>query len=341
VHLIVILPAQDFTMRILIAPLNWGLGHATRCIPLIERYIKDGAEVTLASDGEARSLLLAEFPLLECHELPGYGITYPKDGNAMVTSMASQIPRLTARVTQEKKWLDTFLVSNPQEMILSDSRYGLFSSKVRSVVLCHQTRIRSPRMAGILNAVHARLLNRFDELWIPDDEQRTLSGELSSLVLKIPIKCIGALSRFDKGKVAALANPVIAVVSGPEPQRSMFEALLLPVLKDIPGAILVRGVMSDDSDTIIDGMRVVGHVLREELELLVNGSELVICRSGYSSVMDLYALNKLAILIPTPGQTEQEYLAERLSSKEEFSTLRQNEIEKALGTMIRDLTSNV
>ncbi len=327
-------------MRILIAPLNWGLGHATRCIPLIERYINDGWEVTLASDGEARALLLAEFPLLECHELPGYGITYPKNGSAMVSSMASQIPRLTARVTQEKKWLDTFLTSNPQEMVLSDSRYGLYSPKVSTVIMCHQTKIRSPRMGAMLNAVHARLLNRFDELWVPDDEQRTLSGELSTLELKIPIKCIGALSRFDKGKLAAVSNPVIAVVSGPEPQRTMFEKLLLPVLKDIPGAILVRGVMSDSSDELIDGVRVIGHLLREDLELLLNGAELVICRSGYSSVMDLYALEKSAILIPTPGQTEQEYLAMRLSSNEKFRTLSQNEIETTLGRMIQELRSD-
>ena len=181
-------------MRILIAPLNWGLGHATRCIPLIEKYLKEGWEVTLASDGDARALLQAEFPLLECHDLPGYGITYPKNGAAMVTSMASQIPRLTARINQEKKWLERFLNMHPQDLILSDSRYGLHAAHVQSVILCHQTRIRSPRMEGMLNAVHARLLNRFDELWIPDDEHRMLSGELSSLELKIPIKFVGALS---------------------------------------------------------------------------------------------------------------------------------------------------
>ena len=170
----------------------------------------------------------------------------------MVISMASQIPRLSARITQEKKWLDNFLKDHPQDLILSDSRYGLFASSVYSVIICHQTKIKSPSMEGMLNTVHARLLNRFNELWIPDDENRTLSGDLSRLELKIPIKCIGALSRFNVTETLDVVTPTLAILSGPEPQRSMFEDLLTPVLRKIEGAILIRGVMDDHSDTTWD-----------------------------------------------------------------------------------------
>ncbi len=327
--------AMPVSMRILIAPLNWGLGHATRCIPLIERYLAEGWDVTLASDGDARVLLQAEFPFLECHELPGYGITYPRNGKVMVASMASQLPKLTARVNQEKRWLESFLETNPQDLILSDGRYGLHASAVRSVIMCHQTKIRSPKLEGMLNAVHARLLNRFDELWIPDDEDRTLSGELSGLELKIPIKFIGALSRLRKIESQAHRVPLLAVLSGPEPQRTMFEQLLMPVLKEFNGSMMIRGVMDDNTDRVVEGVHVVGHLLREDLESVISRAELTVCRSGYSSIMDLQAMDKRAILIPTPGQTEQEYLAARSSDSVLFSTLNQDEISTSLNEMIR------
>lgn len=326
--------AMPESMRILIAPLNWGLGHATRCIPLIKSYLNEGWEVILASDGDARSLLQAEFPLLECHELPGYGITYPRSGNAMVISMASQIPRLSARITQEKKWLENFLKEHPQDLILSDSRYGMYSSDAHSVVICHQTKIKSPSMEGMLNSVHARLLNRFDELWIPDDENRTLSGDLSRLELKIPIKFIGAISRFNVTETVDIVTPILAVLSGPEPQRTMFEDLLTPVLRKIEGAILIRGVMNDHSDEMNEGLRVIGHLLRDEIEAMINAARMVVCRSGYSSIMDLHALNKRAILVPTPGQTEQEYLAARLHENGLFVSMKQEDILGSLGNMI-------
>lgn len=329
-----VLRALSVTNRILIAPLNWGLGHATRCIPLIEKYLGEGWEVTLASDGDARKLLQAEYPRLECHELPGYGITYPRNAAAMMASMASQIPRLTARINQEKKWLDRFLDEHPQDLILSDSRYGLHSTNAKSVILCHQTRIRSPRMEGMLNTVHARLLNRFDEVWIPDDEQRTLSGELSTLELKIPIKCVGILSRMKRMALQENDIPVLAILSGPEPQRTMLEERVLPIVKDVSGAVLIRGVMTDETDEIVDGLRVIGYALRDELQLLMNNSALIICRSGYSSIMDLHAMGKRAILIPTPGQTEQEYLAEHVAQSDDFAIVKQDEIASSLAELI-------
>ena len=78
--------------RILVAPLNWGLGHATRCIPIIRALKAHNFEPVIASDGAALQLLKKEFPDLEHVELPSYNITYPKNGKRFKSKLISETP---------------------------------------------------------------------------------------------------------------------------------------------------------------------------------------------------------------------------------------------------------
>jgi UDP-N-acetylglucosamine transferase subunit ALG13 len=178
------------------------------------------------------------------------------------------------------------------------------------------------------------MLNKFDECWIPDNDEHRLSGDLSKAHLDIPIKFIGPLSRFRKSKTQEKEISVLAVLSGPEPQRSILQELLIPIMSEVEDSVLVCGRMDADSNSSSGLLSVFGHLLSKELETMFNSAELVICRSGYSSIMDLFVLDKRAILIPTPGQPEQEYLAKHLKSESNFLFLPQSEVNQGLAKLI-------
>lgn len=289
--------------------------------------------MTLASDGEALALLRREFPELPFLELPSYEVVYSKQGTWLQWSILLQSPRIMNRVKEEYRVLGEFLENEAIDLIISDNRYGIYADGVKSVIICHQLNIQAPVAASWVNRIHKRLLNRFLECWIPDDEARSLSGDLSRGDLDIPIRFIGAQSRFQKKDITDRIS-VLAVLSGPEPQRSILEEELISVLSEMEGAVLVRGVMGDKKDEEKDGLRLIGHALSAEMEELLNSADLVICRAGYSSLMDLEVLDKKAILIPTPGQSEQEYLGRNLAGRENYEVLAQDEIADRLAGLI-------
>jgi predicted glycosyltransferase len=72
-------------------------------------------------------------------------------------------------------------------------------------------------------------------------------------------------------------------------------------------------------------IKVFNHLPADELRQEIERAEWVISRCGYSTIMDLVALQKKALLIPTPAQTEQEYLAAYLHRKHiAFTTSQKN-----------------
>jgi hypothetical protein len=312
--------------KVLIAPLNWGLGHATRCIPLIERYEQDGWEVIIASNGESLTFLKTSFPHLEFHQLPGYNVKYSRDGS-MVLAIVNQLPKLWNVILEEYKWTKRFVKSCPVDLIISDNRYGVRHKKVKSIALTHQVWVKSPVFEEMLNRFNHRMLNRFDECWIPDEEgEDNLTGELSSPAINIPKRFIGTLSTVRSLTEVEKDIPILALLSGPEPQRTILQTELKPYLSAIEGAILVKGMVEAAGSYTQDGLTIIEHVNREELQDLLTRSRVVICRSGYSSIMDIEQAKIPAILIPTPGQTEQEYLAARLSSRPGYQVILQHEL---------------
>ncbi len=317
--------------NILIAPLDWGLGHATRCMPLIDLLLRYGQRVIIAGNGDSFFLLKEQYPDLTFYELPGYNITYPAGKSAAVQALL-QTPKVLKTISLENKVVDDIVQKEKIDIIISDNRYGVRHEQVKSIFICHQVALQAPPAARFMNPVflrlHMRQIRKFDALWIPDEAgAESLSGKLShSIDFKMPHQYIGVQSRFAAFTRSAsfiddMAIDVLVVLSGPEPQRTSLEETLKAQLKNIDRKIvLVQGKTAQHTITQDGNITTISYLNTNDLFTALQKAEKIICRSGYSTVMDLAVLGKKAILIPTEGQTEQEYLAETLSSKGYAST---------------------
>lgn len=300
--------------RILVAPLNWGLGHATRCIPIIRELEKTGFEPVLASDGEALKLLKKEFPHFIAIELPSYNITYSKKGEFLKWKLLLGTPKILEAIRKEKKLIKKLVKEYRISGIISDNRFGVRSSSTKNVFITHQLTVLSGTTTFLSSSIHRNYIKKFDQCWVPDVEgPQNLSGILGHPPVKPEnIKYIGALSRFEKRAIPRVYD-YLFLLSGPEPQRSILEDILLEKLRNSDKKILfVRGILSDENlEKQSPNIHVKNFLYGKLLQEAINCSGLVISRSGYSSIMDFAKLQKKAFFIPTPGQAEQEYLASR------------------------------
>ena len=306
---------MTFKKRILVAPLNWGLGHATRCIPIIDALIRYNYEPILASDGIALLFLKKEFPQLDAIELPPYNIKYTKKGHFIKLKLIKDIPKLLSALKTEKKAIKNIIKAYKIEGVISDNRFGVYSKKIPSVFITHQLNVLSGNTTWFSSKIHQKVINKFDECWVPDVEGKSnLSGKLGHLKNnKLPLKYINPLSRFNSFN-SEIIYDVLVLLSGPEPQRTILEELLLEQFKLYRGQVLfVKGVI-EKRQTIKKkkNITIYNFMQSKELEKAINESAIVVSRSGYTTIMDLAKLNKKAFFIPTPGQFEQEYLAKRL-----------------------------
>lgn len=305
--------------RILVAPLNWGLGHATRSIPIINELIKHHFEPVIASDGMALKLLKKEFPLLSTIELPPYNVTYTKKGKHFKLKIIKDSPKLIKAIKAEKNATKKIIETQDIAGIISDNRLGVYSKKVPSVFITHQLNVLSGSTTWLSTKVHRKIIKKFDACWVPDVKDKpNLSGKLGHPDdFDIPTEYLGPLSRFEK-KQDRLVNDIFVLISGPEPQRTLLEKKLFTELKHYKkgNIVFVKGIMeSEQTIQIIDNMTIYNFMTSSLLEKTMNESRLVISRSGYTTVMDLAKLNKKAFFIATPGQFEQEYLAKRFTKQ--------------------------
>ena len=306
-------------MKILIAPLNWGLGHATRCVPIIRKLIIEGHEPVVVADGFPLAFLQQEFPTLRFIEFPSYSVYYAA-GKSQVGAMLFNLPNIITGIIREHFWLRDLLRNENFNQVISDNRFGMWNRRVHSVYITHQLMVKMPAtlifLEPLVHRIHKVFIRRYDECWIPDRaENGSLSGNLAH---KYPLphnaKFIGTLSRFQgMEKTVPNANfEVVAVVSGVEPQRTIFEDSLILRYKNRPEKVLiVRGLPQvQQIEKQLANIKLVSHLPDAELVSVLLGAKKIICRSGYSSIMDFDALNCMnkAELVPTPGQTEQEYL---------------------------------
>lgn len=309
--------------RFLVAPLDWGLGHATRCIPIIRELLAQGAEVILAGEGMQEQLLKTEFPDLLFLSLPGYRIRYAKTKKGLAWKMILQGPKIKRAIRHENEWLKKIVAEHPIDAVISDNRYGLHHPGIPCIFMTHQLLIKSwlgKWSEKILQKRNYKYINQFTECWVPDNENgNDLAGELSHPVLKpaVPLCYTGPLSRFEKKGTAEKKGHILIILSGPEPQRSLLEEKMINGIANYNGtATIVRGVPGSASLVPSTNMiQVFNHLPAEELNKEMEKAEWVIGRSGYSTVMDIAALQKKSILIPTPGQTEQEYLGAYLMKR--------------------------
>lgn len=322
--------------KVLVCPLDWGLGHATRCIPIIRHLKESGAQVIIASDGPQLTLLREEFPDLEFVTLPGYKMTYNRFV-PIAFKVLTEIPRLFIKVANENKLLKTIIKDHNIDIVISDNRYGLWNKNVYSIIITHQINIIVPpilKFTGqLLHRITHKYIRRFNECWIPDfGGKQNLSGDLSHGT-SIPSNCkyIGLLSRFDRSALRSTPErryEIIAIVSGPETQRTIFEEKLLAQLPvNDKSCLLIRGIPGDTRiKTLRRSLDVADHLSSDELEAILRSGPMVICRAGYSTLMDIAFSGNKAILVPTPGQTEQEFLAANLSDAGVFYTTSQKQM---------------
>jgi predicted glycosyltransferase len=304
---------------VLVAVLDWGLGHATRCIPVIQELQKQNARVVVGGSGLSLRFLQAEFPDLAFYELPSYGVVYPEK-RSMLLSMLRQLPKINRAIRRERKQVEEIIQKEKVDFILSDNRYGCYSNQVKSIFIGHQLNIQMPSglsiFSGFVNRQHWKRIQHFDQVWIPDQENGFhFSGILSETPLA-KTKRIGILSRFSGAHEPAKETyEIVALLSGPEPQRSIFENKLRGQLQMLKRkSLMLKGKPGIHERTDNGSITEINHVSSKELQSILASADLVVARSGYSTIMDLAALGKKAILIPTPGQTEQEYLTRYLSS---------------------------
>ena len=314
-------------MKILIAPLNWGLGHTTRCIPLVRQYLEQGDEVVLGGDGESLLLLQRHFPQLRVIQLPSLELRYAANDQQRGFYLRA-IPALLRFTIADHYYLRQQLAIEHFDLIISDNRFGLFTRQTRCVYITHQLYVRLPRRLRIFQplarAIHACVFKRYHEVWVPDfaNSENSLAGELChGGCFDTYVKYIGPLSRFasSEGTPKEIRRKseysVVAILSGLEPQRSIFEQAILERYANMPDKVLiVRGKVAE-AQTIIsrNNITMVASLSDQALLEVMEQATTIIARGGYSTIMDLAVLGLLhkAELHPTPGQSEQEYLASR------------------------------
>lgn len=301
--------------RILVAPINWGLGHATRCIPLIKKLEEKNFTPIIASDGAALELLKLEFPHLKAFELPSYNITYTNRGSLLKWKLLLNSPHILKNIKKEKKATKILVEKLNLHGIISDSRFGVRYKHLPNVFITHQLNVLSGNTTFLSSRIHQQYIQKYDQCWIPDAPRKpNLSGYLGHVKKSQDnVKYLGILSRFEK-KELEIQYDYMVLLSGPEPQRSLLEKILFSVLKQSSKKILfVRGVVREEiPDFEAPHISVKNYLFGTHLEQALNSSRVIIARSGYTTLMDLAKLEKKAFFIPTPGQFEQEYLAERM-----------------------------
>jgi len=328
-------------LKVLVAPLDWGLGHATRCVPLIRFMVQLGWKVSLAGEGPSLTLLSEEFPELTTIPLKGYRIRYPKSGALLIPKLLLQIPKILKTIKLENEWLKESFARENWDLVISDNRYGLYHPKTKCIFLTHQLWVLSGwgnRIDQLLNKRLHQWISNFNQCWIPDEKENGgIAGILShppvllprpSSLVPCPLIYLGPLSRLTKQNCTEQTQ-ILVLLSGPEPLRSLLEQKLLEQIKQIDEQFLfVRGLPSASKK--LENTRNVhfeNHLASAQLSQAISAAKLVVCRSGYSSVMDLLKMEKKAILIPTPGQTEQLYLGKELAAKKWFVTQKQEELQ--------------
>jgi uncharacterized protein (TIGR00661 family) len=326
-------------LKVLICPLDWGIGHATRMVPVIRKFMDAGCIVLIAGYGRSLEYLKVEFPNTEFIDFEGKTIRYASE-KWLIIKLILELPSFLYHIIHEHNRLKKIVRNKKIDLVVSDNRYGCWHSKIPSVFITHQLSVQLPgylQLAGdFVRRVNYWFIHRYTSCWIPDFELRMgLAGDLSHPE-KMPRNAsyIGILSRFSS-MITPLHDAippgidVLVLLSGPEPQRSLFEKIIIRQLNLLPLiSVLVRGTPGEGPETETKGnLHIFSHLWGEQLLQLMIRAKIIVCRSGYSTIMDLVTVGKKAILVPTPGQTEQEYLAKYLLKKKIYFSMAQDQFD--------------
>ncbi len=295
--------------------MNWGLGHATRCVPIIRDFINEGCKVYISGSGESGTWLQDYFPELEFLQgCPDYGVFYPEKIGFL--SWLKQWPRWEKAIAQENKWLNEKQSEFQFDVVISDNRFGIWLDDAENIFITHQLNPILPALFKVLYQwAFWRRMKNFQKIWVPDVEgELSLSGQLSSVKRSDNrVERIGWLSRFSEVNEQTFESyDWVGIVSGPEMHRTLFELDLLDKMKSSKlKCLLITGQSTQPRDVVMGNVHIRHHLEDEYLAYVLRRAQKITSRSGYSSLMDYKALGVKAEVIPTPGQTEQEYLAKR------------------------------
>ena len=301
--------------HVLVSPLSWGLGHATRDLPIIRHFLARSHHVTVAATGRALALLQHEVPQCDFVEIKDYPTPYSAS-RFFVPKFLAMAPVMLAAIERETVLFRRLLAKQKFDLILSDNRFRIRSDDTPSFCIAHQLRFMTPpklRFFEFLTEFFNWLyLRPFDRIIVPDaaDDTQNLSGRMSH-----QMRWLKGDKVYYSGVVARMDVPedvdLFISISGPEPQRTELERI---VLEHVGQVKLDRIVITlgkpevKEVRKINDHITVYGYLDRAGQQEMMNRARLVVCRSGYTTVMELAELGKKALMIPTPGQTEQEYL---------------------------------
>ncbi|OWV08992.1 glycosyl transferase family 28 [Fibrobacter sp. UWH1] len=342
-------------MKVLVAPLDWGLGHATRCVPVIREFLRQGAKVELAVVKSNAGLLRRIFPNLRQHLAPSYNIVYPKHGYNMGLWLLKNGAHLNKVIRFERMYAEKMVESHGFDVLFSDNRFGFYSRKAKSIYMTHQRRIAFPPMLSAFEPTgilwHAAVMRHFDEVWVPDlPEYPGFAGRMSHVSLAPrPIKFVGALSRFAgqetrQKEQAAPKYKFVAVVSGVEPARSRFENMLKEAFSKIEGrhAIIMGRPALGVKNWNEGNVDFFTHLEDEAFAETIQSADWVVSRGGYSTIMDMAVLKAKCIFVPTPGQYEQVVLARDLAEARSALTIdEKNFDDRSLLQMISQSSDDV
>lgn len=328
-------------MKIVYSVCSWGLGHATRSLPVIRKLINEGNEITIISHDRTLELLKKELgDNLEYIDIPDYPMLLSENSRQFMAKSVIYWPNFVYRMRRGLTKVTKIIKNKKYDLIISDGRYESYSRKIPSFLITHQIRILNPLRVKMLERgseiFNLFFFKRFAGVLIPDyEDEDNLSGELSHNLHRIDEKklhYVGVLSDFKKKNTKKDIDYLISI-TGPEPQRSILQNRLLPQLNTLEGKVVVTLGKTEKKEMIKkDNVETYSFMTKEEREDILNRSKLVVSRSGYSTILDLAVIGNKALMTPTPGQTEQEYLAKYHNNKNNFYSVDQNKI-----NLIRDI----
>lgn len=319
--------------KVLISALDWGLGHASRCIPLIKELQKNNCEITIAATEKQIAFYKSELNNVRFENINAYNVRY---SNILPFSliMFFQLPKIFISIYQEKKIVKKLIAKNSYDLIISDNRYGFRCKDIKSIFITHQLNIILPRsiqfFSKIINKLNKKLIEKFDECWIPDEEKNGISYELGhSNFPSVKTNYLGCLSRFENIEITNIKEKydIVALVSGPEPSRTEWESILVSELEKASYSVLVLtgNPQASKALNVKNNITISNHIETKELYHYLKSAKLVISRSGYSSLMDYKSLSIKALVVPTKGQSEQEYLAIKCAENQIHYVLQQKD----------------
>jgi uncharacterized protein (TIGR00661 family) len=322
-------------MEIIYGICSWGLGHATRSLPIIRKLIDENNKITIISHGRSLELIKKELGgNSEYIDIPDYPMLLSENSRQFMAKSIIYWPLFIRKILYGFNRLNDILEKKEYDIIISDSRYDIHSEKIPSFFISHQMRIMNPLRIKILEKgselYNLYFFKRFNGVLVPDYKEDNLSGDLSHNLNKIDekkIHYVGVLSDFKKINKKKDIDYFISI-SGPEPQRSLFEQKLLSQVDKLTGKIIMTLGKAEKKGIINNkNIETYSFLEKNKREDFLNRSKLIISRSGYSTILDLTVLGLKALMCPTPGQIEQEYLSDYHNKKRTFYSVSQDNLD--------------